>query len=70
LKETKEKLLFSIIAYGKYKGNLILTKEKLQTLEFQYNEVRPLAIKPFNKEDFENYVKELKPLLIELAENI
>jgi len=70
LKETKEKLLFSIIAYDKYKGNLILTKEKLQTLEFQYNEVRHLAIKPFNKEDFDNYIKGLKPLLIEMAEGI
>ncbi|PIN81349.1 hypothetical protein COV11_02150 [Candidatus Woesearchaeota archaeon CG10_big_fil_rev_8_21_14_0_10_30_7] len=70
LKETKEKLLFSIITYDKYKSNLILTKEKLQTLEFQYNEVYPLAIRSFNKEDFENYVKKLKPLLIEMAEEI
>ena len=70
LKETKEKLLYSIHNYEKYKDNLILTRDKLQTLEFQYNEVRPLVIKPFNKEDFDKYVKELKPLLIEMAEEI
>jgi len=29
-----------------------------------------LVIKPFNKEDFDNYVEELKPLLIEMAEEI
>ena len=68
LKETKEKLLYSINSYEKYKENLILTREKLQTLEFQYNEVRPLVIRPFNKEDFDSYVAELKPLLIEMAE--
>lgn len=70
LKETKEKLLFSITAYDKYKNNLLLSRDKLQTLEFQYSEVRLLVIKPFNKEDFDNYVKELKPLLIELAGDI
>src|SRR3989339_67386 len=70
LKETKEKLMYSINSYEKYKDNLILTREKLQTLEFQYSEVRPLVIKPFNKEEFDNYVKELKPLLIEMAEYI
>ena len=67
LKETKEKLMYSINSYEKYKDNLILTRDKLQTLEFQYNEVRPLVIKPFNKDDFDNYIKELKPLLIEMA---
>jgi len=70
LKETKEKLLFSITAYSKYKDNLLLTKEKLQTLKFQYSEVRLLVIKPFNKDDFDKYVNELKPLLIDLAEEI
>ena len=70
LKETKEKLLFSINSYEKYKDNLILTKDKLQSLEFQYSEVRFLVIKPFNKEDFDTYVRELKPLLIEMAEDI
>jgi len=70
LKETKEKLLYSINSYEKYKDNLILARDKLQTLEFQYGEVRPPVIKPFNKEDFDNYVKELKPLLIEMAEEI
>ena len=70
LKETKEKLLFSINSYEKYKDNLILTKDKLQSLEFQYSEVRPFVIKPFNKEDFDAYVRELKPLLIEMAEDI
>jgi predicted nucleotidyltransferase component of viral defense system len=70
LKETKEKLMYSINSYEKYKENLVLTREKLQNLEFQYGEVRPLVIKTFNKDDFDNYVKELKPLLIELAEDI
>jgi len=70
LKETKEKLLYSINIYEKYKDNLILTSDKLQTLEFQYNEVRPLVIKSFNKENFDNYVKELMPLLIDMAEEI
>ena len=70
MKETKEKLLYSINSYEKYKDNLILARDKLQTLEFQYGEVRPLVIKSFNKEDFDNYVKELKPLLIEMAEEI
>ncbi len=67
LKETKEKLMYSINSYEKYQDNLILARDKLQTLELQYSEVRPLVIKPFNKEDFDNYVKELKPLLIEMA---
>ena len=70
LKETKEKLLFSITTYSKYKDNLLLTKEKLQALKFQYSEVRQLVMKPFNKENFDAYIKELKPLLIELAEEI
>jgi len=70
LKETKEKLLYSINAYEKYKDNLILTRDKLQNLKFQYNEVRPLVITHFNKEEFDTYVKELKPLLIEMAEEI
>src|SRR3989339_396469 len=68
--DLKEILMYSINSYEKYKDNLILTREKLQTLEFQYSEVRPLVIKPFNKEEFDNYVKELKPLLIEMAEYI
>ena len=67
LKETKEKLMYSINSYEKYKDNLILAKDKLQTLNFQFNEVRHLVIKPFNKEDFEAYIKELKPLLIDIA---
>jgi predicted nucleotidyltransferase component of viral defense system len=62
LKETKEKLLYSINSYEKYKDNLILARDKLQILEFQYSEVRPLVIKPFNKDDFDKYVEELKPL--------
>ena len=70
LKETKEKLMYSINSYEKYKDNLILARDKLQTLEFQYSEVHPLVIKPFNKKDFDNYVEELKPLLIEMAEEI
>ena len=70
LKETKEKLMYSINSYEKYKDNLILTRDKLQTLEFQYSEVRPLVIKSFNKDDFDKYAKELKPLLIEMAEEI
>jgi predicted nucleotidyltransferase component of viral defense system len=70
LKETKEKLMYSINSYEKYKDNLILTRDKLQTLEFQYGEVRPLVIKHFNKNDFDKYVQELKPLLIEMAEEI
>jgi len=70
LKETKEKLMYSINSYEKYKDNLILARDKLQTLKFQYNEVRPLVIKLFNKDDFDKYVKELKPLLIEMAEEI
>jgi len=70
LKETREKLMYSINSYEKYKDNLILARDKLQTFEFQYSEVRPLVIKPFNKDDFDKYVKELKPLLIEIAEKI
>ena len=70
LKETQEKLMYSINNYEKYKDNFILARDKLQTLEFQYSEVLPLVIKPFNKEDFDNYVEELKPLLIEMAEEI
>ena len=70
LKETKEKLLYSINSYEKYKDNLILARDKLQTLEFQYSEVRSLVIKPFNKDDFDKYVEELKPLLIKMAEEI
>src|SRR3989339_740423 len=53
LKETKEKLMYSINSYEKYKDNFILARDKLQTLEFQYSEVRLLVIKPFNKEDFD-----------------
>ncbi len=70
LGETKEKLLYSINAYEKYKNNLILARDKLQNLEFKYNEVRPLVITHFHKEELDNYVKELKPLLIEMAEEI
>jgi len=70
VKEAKEKLLFLINNYEKYKNNLILTRDKLQTLEFQYNEVRPLVIKPFSKEDFDVYTQELKLLLIEMAGSI
>ncbi len=70
LKETKEKILFSVNNYDKYKDNLMLTKDKLQTLEFQYNEVSPLVVTQFDKEDFDNYVKELKPFLIEIVKEI
>jgi len=70
LKETKEKFLFSIMAYEKYKNNFFLTKEKLQTLEFQYTEVRPLVIKIFTKDEFDVYVKELKPLLLDLVNDL
>ncbi len=66
-KETKEKLLHSINNYNKYRNNLILTRENLQKLEFNYDEIIFLVIKPFNKEDFDIFVKELKPFLIELA---
>jgi hypothetical protein len=68
IKEIKEKILFSINNYEKYKDNLILTKDKLKTLEFQYDEVKILVIKPFNKEEFDNYVRELKYLLIKIVE--
>lgn len=70
LKETKEKLLYSINSYEKYKDNFILARDKLQTLEFQYKEVSYLVIKPFKKEDFDAYVKELKLFLIEVAEDV
>lgn len=70
MREAREKLLFSINNYEKYKENLVLTKGKLQSLEFQYDEVKYLVIKPFKKEDFDAYVKELKPLLIELTSEI
>jgi predicted nucleotidyltransferase component of viral defense system len=70
LKEAKEKLLFSIVAYEKYKDNLLVTKDKLQTMDFNYNEVRQLVIKPFNKEDFDDFIIRLKPLLINLAEDL
>ena len=70
LNEITEKILFSINNYEKYRKNLILTKDKLQTLEFRYSEVRPLVIKHFNKENFDAYVLDLKRLLIELAEKI
>lgn len=69
LKEIKEKLLFSINMYGKYRDN-ILSINKIQKLEFNYEEVRDLVIKPFEKKDFEDYVRELKPLLIELAMDV
>ena len=62
--------MFAIKNYEKYKDNLVLTKDKLQDLDFQYSEVRSLVIRPFNKEDFDKYVKELKPRLIELAERV
>ncbi len=70
LKETKEKLLFSITAYGKYKDNLLLSREKLQTVEFQYKEVNLLVIKPFDEEKFNRYVNELRPLLFELTKEL
>jgi len=70
LNEITEKILFSINNYEKYRENLILTKDKLQNLEFQYDEVRPLVIKHFNKENFDVYVRDLKHLLIELVEKI
>ena len=70
LKETKDKLSFVITTYTKYKDNLLLTKNKLKNLEFQYSEVRSLVIKPFKKEDFDDFIKELKPLLITLAEEV
>jgi len=70
INEITEKILFSINNYEKYRKNLILTKDKLQTLEFRYSEVRPLVIKHFNKENFDAYVLDLKRLLIELAEKI
>ena len=70
LNKITEKILFSINNYEKYRKNLILTKDKLQTLEFRYSEVRPLVIKHFNKENFDAYVLDLKRLLIELAEKI
>jgi len=50
LNETKEKLLFSINNYEKYNDNLVITKDKLNILDFQYNEVRHLVITSFNKE--------------------
>ena len=70
INEITEKILFSINNYEKYRKNLILTKDKLQTLEFRYSEVRPLVIKHFNKENFDAYVLDLKRLLIELTEKI
>ena len=70
LKETKEKLLFSINMYEKYKDNFLLTRDKLQTLDFQYSEVSPLVIKPLNKNSFDKYVAELKPLLLNLVDEV
>ncbi len=70
LKEIKEKISFSINNYEKYRDNLELTKDKLQKLEFKYEEVQPLAIRSFKKEDFNDYAKELKNLLVEIAGNI
>ena len=70
LKETKDKISFAIVTYNKYKGNLFLTKSKLKNLQFQYSEASLLVIKPFKKEDFDNFVKELKTFLIMLTEEI
>jgi predicted nucleotidyltransferase component of viral defense system len=68
--QAKEKIVFAITAYEKYKENFLLTKKSLESLKFDYNEVRQLVISKFSREEFDDYIKELKPFVISLSNSI
>lgn len=63
IKEAKDKISFAIKYYEKYKENFILTKEKINKVNFSYDEVRHLVIKDFKKEEFESFIVQLIQLL-------
>jgi len=69
-KEVKDKIVFAIKNYEKYRDNLILNNEKVKNLGFSYDEVKHLVIKEFKKEDFEDFTTKLKSFLQEIIEEV
>jgi len=70
LKEAKEKIIFAIRNYDKYRENLILAEEKLAKVNFSYEEVRHMIIRDFKRKSFENFVIELRLLLQQILKEI
>ncbi len=70
IKEAKDKISFAMKYYEKYKENFILTKEKIDKVDFSYNEVRHLVIKEFKKEEFERFIVQLLPLLQKIISDL
>lgn len=70
IKEAKEKIIFAIKNYNKYKENLILIKEKLEKVNFSYGEVKHMMIQDFEKKDFEDFTIKLKLILQKLIDEL
>ncbi len=63
VKEAKDKISFACKSYEKYRENFMLAKQKLDKVDFTYNEVRYLVIKDIKKGEFESFIVQLIPLL-------
>lgn len=63
IKESKEKLMFAINKYKKYKENFILIKRKTQDFEISYDKVKEIVIEEIKKEDFNKFILNLKDVL-------
>lgn len=70
IKEAKDKISFAIKYYEKYKENFILTKEKIDKVDFSYNEVRHLVIKEFKKEEYNKFIVQLLLLLQKIISDL
>ena len=70
IKEAKDKISFAMKYYEKYRENFILTKEKIDEVDFSYNEVKHLVIKDFKKEEFESFIVRLIPLLQKILSDL
>jgi len=70
IKEAKEKIIFAIQNYNKYKENLILIQEELAKVNFSYNKVKHMIIKDFKRKSFEDFGIKLKLLLLQILKEI
>lgn len=59
IKEAKEKIIYAIDNYEKYKQNFILSKDRINKVDFSYSEVKNLVIRDFKENDFNNFITDL-----------
>lgn len=70
IKESKEKMIFAMDKYKKYKEDFALIKKKIQDFKVSYNEIKELVIEKVEEEDFDKFVLNLKDTLHKLTSGL